>query len=193
VVELPPSRSHQRGVTRRHERGARDAVDAHRRQTSAGGADEQRRVVPIPRCWDQASRRCARRRWLESPAHRGEHAISRKPLRGECRAFRLNLSLLACAECTIFCTQGSRVRPASGIPCALSLSRVSDDARLGRNRVARTRERVRSPDERSDIRGPVPHIAPLMRATTLRRKGCLTIGSAITPARRDTPRCAPAS
>jgi hypothetical protein len=27
--------------------------------------------------------------------------------------------VLACAECTLFCTQGSRVRPASGIPCAL--------------------------------------------------------------------------
>src|SRR6185437_2897133 len=29
------------------------------------------------------------------------------------------LLLLACAKCTFPCTQGSRVRPASGIPCAL--------------------------------------------------------------------------
>src|SRR6185312_1133571 len=29
------------------------------------------------------------------------------------------LLLLACVKCTFLCTQGSRVRPASGIPCAL--------------------------------------------------------------------------
>ena len=29
------------------------------------------------------------------------------------------LWLLACAKCTFLCTQGSRVRPASGVPCAL--------------------------------------------------------------------------
>ena len=48
-------------------------------------ADEQKRVVLIPRCRDQASRGTFRgmRRWLQKPGHRGEHAISRKPLRRE--------------------------------------------------------------------------------------------------------------
>ena len=52
--------------------------------------DEQRRVVLIPRRWDQplgqamSALRPARRepggRWLQSPVHRGERAISRKTI-----------------------------------------------------------------------------------------------------------------
>jgi len=38
--------------------------------------DERRRVVLIPRRWDQVlRRRFAGRRWLQSPAHRGDRAI----------------------------------------------------------------------------------------------------------------------
>src|SRR5689334_20131815 len=39
--------------------------------------------------------------------------------------------LLACAMCILFCTQGSRVRPASGVPRALFASRASLDAEPG--------------------------------------------------------------
>jgi hypothetical protein len=39
VINLAPSRAHQEGRTRRHERGARDATDVSVRQTSATDAD----------------------------------------------------------------------------------------------------------------------------------------------------------
>src|SRR5689334_23702181 len=61
------------------------------------------------------------RRWLKSPAHRGERGAAVKTIAQGMPVFRRYLSLLACAKCTFLCTQGSRVRPASGIPCALSL------------------------------------------------------------------------
>ena len=92
-----------------------------RRTANARDRGRRRRVVPIPRCWDQALRHERKATVAGSPAHRGEHAISRKPLRRGCRLSRLPC-LLACAECTLFCTQDSRVRPASGIPCALGFA-----------------------------------------------------------------------
>src|SRR5258708_31305386 len=64
----------------------------------------------------------ARRRWLTSPVHRGEHGAAVKTIARGMPVVPAALSLLACAKCTIFCTQGSRVRPASGIPCALRFS-----------------------------------------------------------------------
>ena len=108
------SRTHERGVTRRHERGARDAMDAN------GSADERRLAygegvwsrspdAGIKLCYD------AKRRWLESPAHRGEHAISRKPLRGECRLFRLNLCCLR-AQCAF--SLHARLAGAASIRCS---------------------------------------------------------------------------
>src|ERR1700758_933831 len=41
------------------------------------------------------------------------------------------LWFLACVKCTFLCTQGSRVRPASGTPCALYFERVTIEASLG--------------------------------------------------------------
>jgi hypothetical protein len=71
-----------RGAYRdRHGRGARDAMDAAVRKTSAFRRGRPSRVVPIPRRWDQACDMAMsalapgtprRRRWLSSPAHRGE-------------------------------------------------------------------------------------------------------------------------
>jgi hypothetical protein len=55
--------------------------------TSACCRGRRRRVVPIPRCWDQTSRAMREATVAGSPAHRGERAISRKPLRRECRCF----------------------------------------------------------------------------------------------------------
>lgn len=81
----------------RHGRWSWDAVDvrvcsALVRADEDSFTDERRRVVLIPRRWDQVlRRRFARRRWLRSPVHRGERAISRKPSRRECRMFRLDL------------------------------------------------------------------------------------------------------
>ena len=45
--------------------------------------------------------------------------ISRKTIARGMPAVSAALSLLACAKCTFLCTQGSRVRPASGVPRAL--------------------------------------------------------------------------
>jgi hypothetical protein len=52
--------------------------------------------------------------------------------------FRRYLSLLACAKVHFFCTQGSRVQPASGIPCALSVPGASIDPRARANPATRT-------------------------------------------------------
>src|SRR5581483_2281780 len=64
-----------------------------------------------------------------SPSRRPR--ISRKPPRRERRIVSAALSLLACAKRSFLCTQGSRVRPASGVPCALLLSEGDEDAKLG--------------------------------------------------------------
>ena len=62
-----------RGAYRdRHGRGVRDAMDAALRKTSADRRGRPSRVVPIPRRWGQACGRLHGRRWLSSPAHRGE-------------------------------------------------------------------------------------------------------------------------
>src|SRR5579872_1612350 len=45
---IPPSRAHLRGVTRRHERGARDAMDGATQLTSAFASGRRSRVVPVP-------------------------------------------------------------------------------------------------------------------------------------------------
>jgi hypothetical protein len=63
------------------------------------------------------------RRWLTSPAHRGDRDISRKPSRRECRHVRRTChDLRACL--LPFLHARLRVRSASGIPCALSISRA---------------------------------------------------------------------
>ena len=71
-----------RGAYRdRHGRGARDAMDAALRKTSADRRGRPSRVVPIPRRWGQACGMAMSafrpdtphgRRWLSSPVHRGE-------------------------------------------------------------------------------------------------------------------------
>src|ERR1700745_808550 len=81
----------------------------------------RRRVVLVPRCWDKVLQ--------DVSQGDGGRAGS-----AGCPAA---LTLLACAKVHFLCTQGSRVRPASGIPCALLISRVTDDAELGRDGAAR--------------------------------------------------------
>jgi hypothetical protein len=85
-VSLPASCFRQRGGSRSSRTleagcGGREGVqraEARRRKQLHG---RQKRVVLISRCWDQALlRRCAGRRWLQSPEHRGEHAISRNTI-----------------------------------------------------------------------------------------------------------------
>jgi hypothetical protein len=44
----------------------------------------------------------ARRRWLSSPVHRGDHVLAVKPLRGERRLFRLPCGCLRAQKCISF-------------------------------------------------------------------------------------------
>ena len=145
----------------RHGRWRQDAMDvrvcsAHVRADESSFTDEQKRVVLIPRRWDQVlRRRFARRRWLQSPVHRGERAISRKTIaQGMPVAPALPVVTAACLLCCrramgAACTRhslrppfsrGSRKLhhpgpcPAAGMrSCALLLS----DIRSGTREAAR--------------------------------------------------------
>ena len=130
----------------RHERWRQGAVDvkvfsvpqARRRRQLHGRA---KACGPDPPtlgsslCQDVSQRR----RWLQSPVHRGERAISRKPSRGECRMFWLNLWYLPPA---LFVAGGPWVRPAPGIPRALLISRATKDASPGQCHAAGMRTHV---------------------------------------------------
>jgi len=84
------------------------------------------------------------RRGLKSPVPRGEPAISRNTIAQGVPVVSAALWFLACAKVHFFCTQGSRVRPASGIPCAL-FSRGPTLLQNSRaNRAARTLSHVSS-------------------------------------------------
>jgi hypothetical protein len=62
------------------------------------------RVVLVPRRWDQALW-CARRRWLKSPVHRGEHEAAVNTNRaGKAGSLRLNLWCLT--RVLTYCTRG---------------------------------------------------------------------------------------
>src|ERR1700742_4136099 len=75
--------------------------------------------------------RFAERRWLSSPVHRGERGAAVNTIARGMPVVPAEPVLLACVMRTLFCTQGSRVRPASGIPCALLIFEGDDDASLG--------------------------------------------------------------
>ena len=99
-------------VTRRG--AGRDGRGRHQ-PTSDACHGRRRRVVLISRRWDQAREPSHGRRWLSKPGHRGERAISRKPLCRECRMFRRTCSPTSRAFC---CTRdcGCVERPAFPAP-----------------------------------------------------------------------------
>src|SRR6185437_10499352 len=101
------------------ERWVRDAMDAFAPKANGAEADGKGVCSWHPDAGVKFWVMIPGRRWLSSPVPRGERAISRKPLAQGVPAVSAALSLLACAKCTFLCTQGSRVRPASGAPCAL--------------------------------------------------------------------------
>jgi hypothetical protein len=75
-----------RGALRNVNDAERDAVDAAARLTSDAASGRRRRVVLTPRRWRQVrERQLSRATVARKPGRRGEHEISRKPLRGECR------------------------------------------------------------------------------------------------------------
>ena len=65
----------------------RDAVDAEGATDESTRGERRRRVVLMPRCWHQASRRYPLGDGGKKAGHRGEHVISRKAIaqgRPEC-------------------------------------------------------------------------------------------------------------
>src|SRR5690242_14935245 len=106
-------------------------MDAQATPDERGRCGRPSRVVLISRRWDQACAwRTHKRRWLSSPAHRGEREAAVKTNRaGNAGCFRRTCGdLLACF---LHCTQGCGCVRCTGIPCALSILEGSDDAPLG--------------------------------------------------------------
>jgi hypothetical protein len=84
--ELPTRPSHPtRGALRNVTNARWDAVDGMVRLTKRTYRGRRRRVVLAPRCWRQVLRRDPRSDGGKKAGHRGEHDISRKPLRREGR------------------------------------------------------------------------------------------------------------
>jgi len=74
------SRSARGALRDRHERWARDAMDAITLPDVRCDGGRPSRVVLIPRRWDQARGPVHERRWLTSPEHRGEHEAAVKTI-----------------------------------------------------------------------------------------------------------------
>jgi len=103
-------------------------------RTSSANADDKAVWSWSPDAGIKLAKMMDERRWLQSPVHRGERGISRKPSRRECRIVRRTCGdLLAC----FFQLHARlRVRLAPGIPCALRFPRGANDAKPGRNHAA---------------------------------------------------------
>src|SRR6202035_4394949 len=71
--------------------------------------------------------------------HRGEHGISRKPLRGECRMFPVTRCEYSCAYLLPIAHTRLRVHRAPGIPCALCFQ-GGDYCKPRTHRAARMRK-----------------------------------------------------
>ncbi len=118
------------------------------------------RAVPIPRRWDQALRDEHKATAANKPGTPRRSRISRQTIAQGTPVVAAALSLLACAKCTFLCTQGSRVRPASGVPCALYCWRDDVVVKLGQfvsrecesvsRRHCEERKRRSNPDHRGD-------------------------------------------
>ncbi len=70
-------------------------------------------------------------RWQRSPAHRGERAISRKPLRRGCRLFRLPCRCLRAQSALSFARKARGCGQHPAFPAPSALPRARHDAKLG--------------------------------------------------------------
>src|SRR5580704_16972340 len=96
----------------------------------------------LPTLGSSLARRFAGRRWLSSPVHRGERAISRKTIaqgKAGCPVEPVVLTRVLSTMHTRL-----RVQAAPGLPCALWLHEGNDHANLGRIGVAGRFSHVRS-------------------------------------------------
>jgi hypothetical protein len=141
---------HKRGARDRHERWKQDAMDAGGRARRARPVRTAKACGPIPRCWDQAcERRACRRRWQESPAHRGEHVIRRKAIAQGMPVVWLTCCCLRARSASFFArkARGCGLHPAFPVPSYLL--RDETDAPPGRktcrgNAISRPRHCERS-------------------------------------------------
>ena len=117
---LPASRRRKRGVSRSSRTWAAGSDGRSGARGERVRCGRSSRVVPIPDAGIKPARdERVRQRWLKSPDTGESTEQPLKPLAQGMPVFRRYLSLLACATVHFRCTQGSRVQPASGIPCAL--------------------------------------------------------------------------
>jgi hypothetical protein len=131
---IPPSRAHQEGRTRRHERGARDAMDVLVSRDERRRHGRRSRVVLTPRRWCQACEMMISRvTGARKPGPRGERAISRNTIAQGRPVDWLNLWCLPPA----FLLLGHGCGQPPGFPCALRSRRDTLDGSLGRDRACR--------------------------------------------------------
>ena len=102
VWSSPSIPLHPRGALRdRHERWRRDAMDASSAEDERARCGRRSRVVPVPRCWDQASCDEHEATVARKPGAPRRPRISRNPLRRECRLFRLPCRCLRAQRCSL--------------------------------------------------------------------------------------------
>jgi len=124
---LRPSRLHRRGVSRSSRTlevgcGGREDVSARGSAPTKASSRTVKPYGPVPPTLGSSfAGRFATRRWLKSPVHRGEYGAAVNTIAQGMSVVPAEPVVACVRKVHSLCTQGSRVRPASGIPCALSL------------------------------------------------------------------------
>jgi hypothetical protein len=126
-------------VPRRLKRAYRDRHDTwrgvrwtHRHRRRAMSVRTVKPCGPVPSTLGSSSWTIPRATVANKPDTPGRARSSRNTIAQGTPVVSAALSLLACANVHSLCTQGSRVRPASGVPCALFIWRDKTSAKLGR-------------------------------------------------------------
>jgi hypothetical protein len=117
---LPAVPPHKRGVSRSSRTLAAGGDGRIKRARRARSMRTAKPCGPdTPMLVSSSVRRIAERWWLTSPVHQGERGAAVKTI-AQGMPDCLGCPVAACVrKVHLLCTQGSRVRPASGIPCAL--------------------------------------------------------------------------
>jgi len=122
LLIISPSRAHKRGASRSSRvSGAGCGGRDHIVRRAMGSRTAKSCGPDSPMLESSLSMMIDRRWWLTSPVHQGEREAAVKTIaQGNAGCF--GCPVVACVRKVHFlCTQGSRVQPASGIPCALLL------------------------------------------------------------------------
>jgi hypothetical protein len=126
-LNSPVPRPIKRGASRSSRVLVRDAMAVRRAKTKRGSRTAKSCGPDLPTL-GSSSRVDPRMTVARKPGHRGRARISRKTIARGMPVVRLPCGCLRAQSAPFFCTQGSRVRPASGIPCALRFFEGHDDA-----------------------------------------------------------------